>query len=100
MACIALLFRSMHASLRAAKMAKFLNEGSWAALTTWTQRQHICHAGQLADMCTDWKNNLDADLYDHIRATVELLDGDGASDEQHSLRLLTSLQGDAGPLFP
>ena len=67
-----------------------------------TKSQHIRDAVQkiLTVMCTDSKNCLDADLYEHIRATVELLDGDGASDEQRSLRLLTSGHGQAEPLFP
>ena len=67
-----------------------------------TKSQDICHAVQqvLTEFCTDWQNNFDVGLYEHIRSVVELVDGDGASDEQRSLRLLTCRRGAIEPLFP
>ena len=42
----------------------------------------------LIDFCTDPTGHLDEELYLHICLSVELLDSDGASDEQKTLRLL------------
>ena len=60
-------------------------------LNPGTLSGEICNTIQriLKRFCTV-NEELDVELYEHIRDRVELLDADAASDEQRSLRLLTA----------
>lgn len=61
-----------------------------------TKSEHIVEAVQevVLDFCSCADGNIDTELYEHICASVELIDSDGASDEQKAIRLL------ADSLFP
>ena len=60
-------------------------------LNPGTLSGEICNTIEriLKRFCTV-NEELDVELYEHIRDRVELLDADAASDEQRSLRLLTA----------
>eukprot|EP00435_Cladocopium_sp_Y103_P016117 s5396_g4.t1 len=61
-----------------------------------TKTEHIVTAVHeiIMDFCIGRDGTMDSDLYDHICQSVELLDSDGASDEQKAIRLLADV------LFP
>lgn len=58
-----------------------------------TKAEDILQATQdtIVDFCTDHLGVFDDGLHEHICQAVELLDSDGAADEQKSLRLLSQL---------
>ena len=58
-----------------------------------TKSEHIVEAVHeiLVDFCSGRDGTVDKDLYEHICQSVELLDADGASDEQKVIRLLAEV---------
>lgn len=67
-----------------------------------TTSAHLCEAVQeiLRDFATDYQGRFDEGLLRHLCQVTELLNGDGASDEQRSIRLLSSARGGTPPVFP
>ena len=67
-----------------------------------TTSAHLVEAVQqvLRDFCTDYQGRFDEGLLRHFCQVTELLNGDGASDEQRSIRLLSSVRGGTPPVFP